>query len=456
MFQEKKMLNTITRANIVKKFEHRIFTEDKLLKFLQLGDLSDFETTLLEVFHEFYNNIVEFYLNEISSNVSFCHRLKTIARSHGLKKLSKRLTKLRIATGHYVYFPSYYAEKVPDDYDLSRFVVHDYFKTIDKTSPIYASRVTQLSVITPSFAVGKAVLDNFDCQSDTESNRQLSLTVGRKALINRAQNMLLPGETLAAKRVLIGIDGGRTRIREWDETTDADETVTSIYGTFNTPWKEPKLLVISSIDDKGKVNRKELPIYDVCFGDDEIFELLADYLAILQIDQARSVQIVGDGAPWIWLRAKPLLLKLGLKEHQIVETVDYFHAVAHLNDLEQYLPKGAQEATMPALKEQLWKGNIPKMKEILSEVLPDFEEKPLKPFNYFEKNQQRMKYEECRTQKLPIGSGIVESGIRRVINLRFKCPSAFWNLENLEPLFFLRAAFLAGRWNILMKNIRTF
>jgi hypothetical protein len=87
MFQEKKMLNTITRANIVKKFEHSIFTEDKLLKFLELGDLSGFETTLLEVFHEFYNNIVEFYLNEISNNVSFCHRLKTIARSHGLKKL---------------------------------------------------------------------------------------------------------------------------------------------------------------------------------------------------------------------------------------------------------------------------------------------------------------------------------------------------------------------------------
>ena len=64
-----------------------------------------------------------------------------------------------------------------------------------------------------------------------------------------------------------------------------------------------------------------------------------------------------------------------------------------------------------------------------------------------------MKYEEFRNQKLPIGSGIVESGIRRVINLRFKCPSAFWNIENLEPLFFLRAAFLGGRWNTLMSNL---
>ena len=63
MFQEKKMLNTITRANIIKKFEHIIFTDDKLFKFFQLGDLSGFETTQLEVFHEFYNNIVKFYVN---------------------------------------------------------------------------------------------------------------------------------------------------------------------------------------------------------------------------------------------------------------------------------------------------------------------------------------------------------------------------------------------------------
>ena len=108
---------------------------------------------------------------------------------------------------------------------------------------------------------------------------------------------------------------------------------------------------------------------------------------------------------------------------------------------------------MIALKEQLWKGDVPKMKEILSGVLPNLIENPLKPFLYFEKNQHRMKYAECRNQKLPIGSGIVESGIRRVINLRFKCPSAFWNIENLEPLFFLRAAFLGGRWNILMHNL---
>jgi hypothetical protein len=148
-----------------------------------------------------------------------------------------------------------------------------------------------------------------------------------------------------------------------------------------------------------------------------------------------------------------MLIRLGLSEDKMIETLDYYHASEHLHDLEQYLPKEAQKATMPLLKEQLWKGDIPKMKEILSGILPDLDKTPLKPFSYFEKNQHRMKYDEFRKQKLPIGSGIVESGIRRVINLRFKCPSAFWNLENLEPLFYLRAAFLAGRWNVLMDNL---
>lgn len=451
------MVDTITRTNLVKLFEQTVFTDKKLFNQLLLGNFSEFESTLLAVFQDFYNKITEYFITEASSSVAFCHALKKEAIRLGLSKLSKRRTKIRIATGHYVHFSSYYAEKAPKNYTGSRFICHQFFKNIGNASPVYASRVTQMSVITPSFAVGKAVLDNFNCENETEQNRQLSLKIGHKALLQRVQNMLLPGETLAGKRVLIGIDGGRTRTREWDEVTDeviADESAPiSSYGTFDTPWKEPKLLVISSIDDEGKVDRKELPIYDVCFGDDELFELLADYLAVLQIDLARSVQIVGDGAPWIWLRVQPMLIRLGVSEDKIIETLDYYHASGHLYDLEQYLPKEAQKATMPLLKEQLWKGDIPKMKEILNTILPDLDKKPLKPFFYFEKNQHRMKYGEFRKQKLPIGSGIVESGIRRVINLRFKCPSAFWNIENLEPLFYLRAAFLAGRWNILMDNL---
>ena len=64
-----------------------------------------------------------------------------------------------------------------------------------------------------------------------------------------------------------------------------------------------------------------------------------------------------------------------------------------------------------------------------------------------------MKYHQLRQRNLPCGSGIVESAIRRVINLRFKSPSTFWKPENVEKLIFLRAIFLAGRWNIMINNL---
>ena len=51
------------------------------------------------------------------------------------------------------------------------------------------------------------------------------------------------------------------------------------------------------------------------------------------------------------------------------------------------------------------------------------------------------------------GSGIIESAIRRIINLRFKNASTFWLADNVEKLYFLRAALVAGRWNIVMDNI---
>ena len=54
--------------------------------------------------------------------------------------------------------------------------------------------------------------------------------------------------------------------------------------------------------------------------------------------------------------------------------------------------------------------------------------------------------------KLPIGSGGVESAIRRVVNLRLKGPCIFWLKENAEALLILRSYFKAGRWNLL-KNM---
>src|SRR2546425_13178326 len=61
-----------------------------------------------------------------------------------------------------------------------------------------------------------------------------------------------------------------------------------------------------------------------------------------------------------------------------------------------------------------------------------------------------MRYVTLERLKLPIGSGQVESAVRRVVNLRFKAPGSFWTDTTVSGLMHLRAAFKAGRGDAIM------
>lgn len=71
----------------------------------------------------------------------------------------------------------------------------------------------------------------------------------------------------------------------------------------------------------------------------------------------------------------------------------------------------------------------------------------------FENHLDHMNYAACDEMKLPVGSGQMESAVRRVVNLRFKAPGSFWNEQNVEQLMHLRAYFKAGRWDELMRRV---
>jgi len=73
--------------------------------------------------------------------------------------------------------------------------------------------------------------------------------------------------------------------------------------------------------------------------------------------------------------------------------------------------------------------------------------------NYFVRNRRRMAYSTISKMGLPIGSGAMESAIRRVINLRLKGASIYWLEETAEAMIRLRSFFKAGRWNLLKKLV---
>jgi hypothetical protein len=71
--------------------------------------------------------------------------------------------------------------------------------------------------------------------------------------------------------------------------------------------------------------------------------------------------------------------------------------------------------------------------------------------DYFIKHQRRMAYAQLLAMKLPIGSGAIESTVRRVVNLRLKGPSLFWCRANAEAILLLRSYDKAGRWEMLKR-----
>lgn len=64
-----------------------------------------------------------------------------------------------------------------------------------------------------------------------------------------------------------------------------------------------------------------------------------------------------------------------------------------------------------------------------------------------------MEYAPYRRRGLPLGSGAIESAIRRVIHLRLKGNSVFWDEDNAEGMLQIRGLVLSGRWDATFANI---
>lgn len=413
------------------------------------GDLAGFEDQLTDFVRELYNLVAEEVLG--ASAQASQGALGQKARVLRLGKLEERPLLVQIRTGHYVTVTGLYAKKVAAGYQGPRHLLRAHWKLLKGASPAYYSQVCLLGVLCPSFEVACHILQTQGIGHNRERVRELSQALARHCKGRQAALSREAGESLRGKRVLIGIDGGRTRMRQYTGEKNAAGNA-----KFDTPWMEPKMFVIDRLDEKGNIERSELPLYGCMFGDEELVDLLVEHLQGLEIQHAKQVQIVADGAPWIWNRIKTRLLALGLPAKKIIETVDYYHACQYVYKIIELLPaKPASQA--PAIlkdfKRWLWEGNI----DAIVKKCAQYFRRPSKEIKryiaYLDKNKERMQYTLFRNNKLVCGSGIIESGIRRIINLRFKNASSFWKPENVEGLYFLRGTLLAYRWNIFINNL---
>lgn len=271
----------------------------------------------------------------------------------------------------------------------------------------------------------------------------------RKARMERTSHGFRGSGQVQGKRLVIGTDGGRIRTRK---NKKSGRRRRSGRRGFSALWREPKVLVVYEIDGKGRKKKQGIVYYDATMADaDGLFAILTSLLQEIGAQEALKWIIVGDGAAWIWDRIEGLTQALGYDRAKVTEVVDFYHAAEKLYLIASLVTgwKEAQRLTWAkTMRRHLKRGNVQKILDEGYALAHGHNKKEIRDvLNYFLTHRFRMQYDLYRKNHIPLGSGAVESCVRRTVNLRFKSNGTFWLEESAEGLLHLRAQLLSGHWN---------
>jgi hypothetical protein len=256
-------------------------------------------------------------------------------------------------------------------------------------------------------------------------------------------------QTPKGKYAVVASDGGMCRIKKQDQ------------------YSEFKVGVLGTVDpsspDEDRVREKA---YVATLGNcDRIFQQIHIEFARKGLDRCSLLQFLGDGADWIWRRAS-LLAAPG---QRLLLTLDFFHAMEYVqaaanaafadreteesnrwvHEMSTYLKEGDNDAFFAELKRQQrkWSRKHRPGKD---------DEQPLRDvLRYFTDRRTMLTYAECRTLGLPIGSGMVEGGVRFVGKDRLHRTGMAWTPPGAEGILQLRCLRVSNRWDSFFKNQAT-
>jgi hypothetical protein len=225
-------------------------------------------------------------------------------------------------------------------------------------------------------------------------------------------------------------------------------------------WQEVKFGVVYGEDDRVEVSneRRKLTSRDFIAVRGGPEELAAAMEKRLPADVSmRRVAVLGDGAKWIWNFAEDQFPNR-------VEILDYYHAVEHLsvcasalfgegsksaedwtNQQEERLMADDVRAIISALESMLKTCRAPAKRAAIASLV-----------GYLNNNAHRMRYRTFIEQRLPIGSGAVESAVKHVMQSRMKRPGMRWHAKGADAMLHLRCLHRStGRWSAYWHHRKT-
>jgi hypothetical protein len=240
------------------------------------------------------------------------------------------------------------------------------------------------------------------------------------------QQACRPSPTQPAKALVVAGDGSMLLTRE-------------------EGWREAKVAVVaraeSVIADKSRLSIAEARYVAVLGGQDAFRAALKAALDAELADDVMNIVWLGDGARENWTMAKELC-------PFATQILDLMHAVQHAVDFGKLVL--AEDAGLLLL----WGARVrslllaPSPDALISELLdclPSLTDEQLEPLNrlvgYYRSNQKRMRYTEFLASGLPIGSGIVESAHKHVLQVRMKQAGQRWAILKARRMVQLRALY---------------
>jgi hypothetical protein len=215
-------------------------------------------------------------------------------------------------------------------------------------------------------------------------------------------------------------------------------------------WAEVRTLVVGEVQPAQEVHGEQVVhTRNLSYFSRKVNAETFDRLALVEIhrrgvENAQQVAAVMDGAEWLQ----------GFSDHhcpQAIRILDFAHAAEHLSAIGACLSGENTPETHAWLEKRLHQLKHAGPDELLVEIrsLPKEDlEKPELASNlaYLEKRINQIQYPRFQAQGWPIGSGIVESGNKIVVEARLKGAGMHWADKHVNPMLTLRNILCSDRW----------
>jgi len=212
-------------------------------------------------------------------------------------------------------------------------------------------------------------------------------------------------------------------------------------------WHEVKIAAVVDVRDI------DAPLYVASTENAEAFgKQLWDEIQSKGMDGRELAQITADGAPWIWNLADMYF-------PDATQLLDFYHAAEHLYKTAAALwPKETADAWWRQRLKQLKAGDLDgffaELKRTAEEHTTDNSAlDPKRLLNYFETNRNRLGYAKALKNNLPIGSGVIESAGRHIVQQRLKQSGMRWSLPGAQKILNLRTRHRSGQFEQYWENL---